>query len=223
MTEAGGEGRRSGVRPGCTRKRTDGLDRCLTRPRVRRVPRARVPPPVFWRQIPCFLWITGWVSPQNRQNNEVARRIVIWKELRDLQAGLGCFRRMDCLYCAREMEIIRKGLAAQAGALQAWGSWLSWIALANSKRTTARLRKPVSGKFDSGDLIGRCRLLPDWRPYNRDRRFPLIGALLTIFPRQLCAKLIQLGEQHFNISFSDSKQNSLVVENGISCRFGLRE
>jgi hypothetical protein len=45
----------------------------------------RIPPPIFWTQIPCFLGFTGRVAPQNRENKGVPCKFVQDKELR------GCF------------------------------------------------------------------------------------------------------------------------------------
>jgi hypothetical protein len=45
----------------------------------------RIPPPIFCKQIPCFLEFTGRVAPQNLENKGVPCKIVQDKELR------GCF------------------------------------------------------------------------------------------------------------------------------------
>jgi hypothetical protein len=52
----------------------------------------RVPPPVFWTQIPCFLELTDRVALQNIENNEVPCKIFLDKELRDVLASAGSFR-----------------------------------------------------------------------------------------------------------------------------------
>ena len=48
----------------------------------------RIPPPIFWTQIPCFLGFTGMVAPQNRENKGVPCKIVQDKELRGCFEGL---------------------------------------------------------------------------------------------------------------------------------------
>jgi hypothetical protein len=52
----------------------------------------RVPPPILWTQIPCFLEVTGRVALQNIENNEVPCKIFLDKELRDVLASAGGFR-----------------------------------------------------------------------------------------------------------------------------------
>jgi hypothetical protein len=52
----------------------------------------RVPPPIFWTQIPCFLEVTGRVALQNIENNEVPCKIFQRKELCAVSASAGSFR-----------------------------------------------------------------------------------------------------------------------------------
>jgi hypothetical protein len=52
-----------------------GLD--MTAKLIHRTP----PPPLFCKQIPCFLELTGWVALQNRENKEVPCKIFQDKEL----------------------------------------------------------------------------------------------------------------------------------------------
>jgi len=52
----------------------------------------RVPPPVFWTQIPCYLEVTDRVALQNIENNEIPCKIFLAKELRDVSASVGRFR-----------------------------------------------------------------------------------------------------------------------------------
>jgi hypothetical protein len=65
-------------------------------------------PPVFWEQNPYFLYVGGGVAPQNPENNQVTRRILRDKELREPLAGFHWLETGDCFYCARRMEIICK-------------------------------------------------------------------------------------------------------------------
>ena len=39
---------------------------------------------------------------------------------------------------------------------------------------------PVSGRFDSWDLIDRCRLLPVWRPTARNPEWVIVRGALNI-------------------------------------------
>jgi hypothetical protein len=52
----------------------------------------RVPPPIFWTQIPCFLEFTDRVALQNIENKEVPCKIFLDKELRDVSVSSGSFR-----------------------------------------------------------------------------------------------------------------------------------
>jgi hypothetical protein len=49
------------------------------------------PPPIFCKQIPCFLEFTGGVALQNLDNKEVSRKIFQDKELR---GRFGLFRQL---------------------------------------------------------------------------------------------------------------------------------
>jgi hypothetical protein len=52
----------------------------------------RIPPPLFWMQIPCFLEVTGRVALQNIENNEVPCKIFLAKELWAVLASVGRFQ-----------------------------------------------------------------------------------------------------------------------------------
>jgi hypothetical protein len=69
----------------------------------------RIPPPIFWTQIPCFLWFTGVVAPQNRENKGVPCKIVQDKELR------GCFEGISKDYCAVEERNNLQGTGRPGG------------------------------------------------------------------------------------------------------------
>ena len=50
------------------------------------------PPPVFCREISCFLEVTERVALQNIENKEVPCKVLLDKELRDFSAYVGIFR-----------------------------------------------------------------------------------------------------------------------------------
>jgi len=69
-----------------------------------------VPPPVFWEQNLYFLCVAGRVAPQNPESNQVTRRILTDKELREPLPDFDWLETGDCFYCARRMEIICKSV-----------------------------------------------------------------------------------------------------------------